>query len=294
VELDPMFLQPDLDSDEVHAIPGGISYWVWKWWCDVRRGSKPLLEALRRAGSGWQRLESRLRRRWPALRAAGRSIGQAVARRAGPRLRATWSRMRRSSAQLWSGWPDTWQRLVATAAVAFVLGCALALPLAMASRRAPPPIAVERAPAAEPATGTERAPAGAPTTEPERALAAGDAVESAREPEAGRPGRAALARQMALEAFEAGRPRDGVGFFHIAVRARPWTPDDDVLVLYTIEALATPRAAPAAERLLRDLGEDARLLLEQTSETHPDRQLRARARAILAPPRPRPLLRWER
>jgi hypothetical protein len=178
--------------------------------------------------------------------------------------------------QLWPGWPATWQRLIGLAAGAFVLGGVLALPFALAGRqlevRGRPAVAVERAApvaAAVPAEGL------APPVTPSS------------------PSRAQLARDMAREAFENERWQDGVWYFRESVRAQRRAPDDDVLILYTIAALSDEQAAPKAERLLRELGRDARPLVAETARSHPDRVIRARAQKLVrASAEPRPFLRW--
>jgi plasmid stabilization system protein ParE len=58
--------------------------------------------------------------------------------------------------------------------------------------------------------------------------------------------------------------------------------DDDVLILYTIAALSHHEAAAAAERLLRELGSEARPLLAATAQGHPDKRVQARARSLIA------------
>jgi hypothetical protein len=87
---------------------------------------------------------------------------------------------------------------------------------------------------------------------------------------------------MALESFESGRPLDGIGYFRMALRAQSLAADDDVLVLHTIETLSHPRAADAAERLLRTLGQDAWPLLKEAAQGHPDPLVRSRARRAVS------------
>jgi hypothetical protein len=177
--------------------------------------------------------------------------------------------------QLWPGWPATWQRLIGLAAGAFVLGGVLALPFALAGRqldvRGRPAVAVERA-----APVTAAVPADVP------ALPAAPAS----------PSRAQLARDMAREAFDNERWQDGVWYFRESVRAQRRAPDDDVLILYTIAALSDEQAAPKAERLLRELGRDARPLVAETARSHPDPVIRARTlKLVRASAEPRPFLR---
>jgi hypothetical protein len=166
----------------------------------------------------------------------------------------------------------------------FSLGGALGFALQGGSAGGEPP-----SPAVERAVETS-APGSAALT------AAGTATEPLPErpdPPA-RPSRAGLARQLAFDAFLHKAPLDGVAYFRIAVRAQRRAPGDDVLILQTIAALGDRRAASAAGALLRQLGHDARPLLVQTARNHPDRLVRARARALLAAPASRPFLRWSR
>jgi hypothetical protein len=106
--------------------------------------------------------------------------------------------------------------------------------------------------------------------------------------------RSEVARQMARESFEAGHALDGVWYFRLGLRAQRRAPDDDILVIHTINALVDKRAGEAAERLLKDLGRDARPLLAETARSHPDKMLRARARQLISPPQSRPFLKWLR
>ncbi len=180
---------------------------------------------------------------------------------------------------LWPGWPTTWQRLMALAAGAFALGGVLTLPFALAGRQLEvtgrPAVAVERA---APVAAAVPADAPAPPVAPGASSS---------------PSRAQLARDMAREAFENQRWQDGVWYFRESVRAQRRAPDDDVLILYTIAALSDEQAAPKAERLLRELGRDARPLVAETARSHPDRVIRARAQKLVrAPAEPRPFLRW--
>ena len=144
-----------------------------------------------------------------------------------------------------------------------------------------PPVSVERA--AAPAVETNRAEADDQGDSPPVAPVAATRPV---------PTRAQVARQMAREAFEAGHAKDGVWYYRLGVRAQRRAPDDDTLTVHTINALSDQRAAAAAERLLRDLGRDARPLLAETARSHPDRAVRERARQIATRPQPRPFLRW--
>jgi hypothetical protein len=92
------------------------------------------------------------------------------------------------------------------------------------------------------------------------------------------------ARKLALDSFTAGDEAAGVEHFRAAMRAQPRAADDDVLILYTIGALSDAGAGDAARRLLRELGAQARPLLTAAARTHPDRQVRARTRAMIAGP----------
>jgi hypothetical protein len=254
---------------------------------DVVELDPALLEAepdgpLARGAASLQRLWSRAR---PALaisrrllvafaRALVRGVDRSrpVALRwlaAGARWWAAGSRRRRLTAlvrRLWPGWPTTVGQLSVMSLMAFLLGSALVLPFALASRRARPAVAPHRVAA------TLAAPPALPQAEP-------PALRPP--PEAPRPSRAQLARDMARESFESGRPLDGVGYFQIALRAQPRAPGDDVLILHTIEALADRAAAGAAARLLRALGTEARRLLEETALRHPDPAVRAGAWRII-------------
>jgi hypothetical protein len=97
---------------------------------------------------------------------------------------------------------------------------------------------------------------------------------------------------MAREAFEQQRWQDGVWYFRTARRAQRRAPDDDVLILSTIAALADKDAAPAAKRLLRELGGDARPLLVETARSHPDPVVRGHVQQLIRPAPARPFLRW--
>jgi hypothetical protein len=210
----------------------------------------------------------------PWLRTAGAAFRQTLTR--GRPLRrpvARWVRRR------WPGWPASWKQLVIMALGAFALGAAFALPFALYAGRAPAGVALARAVPASVAS-------------PARARLAGTDASPPTAPAAGKPTRGELARQMARESFEVGDPLAGVGYFRIAVRAQRRAPDDDVLILYAIAALSHTRAGAASQRLLRDLGPVARPLLAASAEAHPDRRVRARARALVAPPARRPFLRW--
>jgi hypothetical protein len=85
---------------------------------------------------------------------------------------------------------------------------------------------------------------------------------------------ATLARRMAREAFEAGRPADGVAFFRMAVRNQRRAADDDLLILYTAAALKDRRAGVEAERLLAELARD---LLPAGAPRTGERALRSRS-----------------
>jgi hypothetical protein len=259
VELPPALLEPEPDTEPVR-IPASMR----RRWSRARPVVALLLVRAGRLlvawGDAFGHAVPRSRPaggRWLAARRACWAIWQ-------PARRVT-ARVRR----LWPGWPTTSGRLGVLVAVALVLGGALMLPFALASRRARPAVALE------PVPSPANAPAAASTGQ-------ADAPELPRAAEEARPSRAQLARQMALESFESGRPLDGIGYFRMALRAQSLAAEDDVLVLHTIETLSHPRAADAAERLLRALGQAAGPLLKEAAQGHPDPLVRSRARRAVS------------
>ena len=264
LELDPADLEELVPTDTYSALlPAAIVTGFARRWRQLRRMLARLRWAL---GAGGARLlvwTRSLARRWWAT---GRSASTAFA---GQKRARAWVRL------LWPGWPTTWGRLLAMAAGAFFLGCGLVLPFALADRSSPRPVAVARA---VPATPAPRTIAPSPVEQTEVVT----------------PTRADVAREMAREAFENGQPLDGIGYFLIARRAERRPGEDDLLILCTIAALADRTTAPAAASLLRGLGPDARPLLLATAQSHPDRVVQARARALIGPPRQQAFLRWAR
>jgi hypothetical protein len=279
VELDADLLEPD-DTDRL-TVPEPI---------EPNAGDLP-------AGLGWrlQQLWSLLRPHWlrlvvvlaPRL-ARARAWATRNGRAALGRVRtqsASWGRRLPPLRDLRLRWPDSWRRLVAMAGAAFCVGAMVTLPFARGGRPVAPPLAVERARAAP--SGAAAAVAYGP------ALPVAAPARAAASPAAASGGtRSALARQMAHDAFEAGEALDGIWYFRMGLRAQRRVPGDDVLMIHTINALVDTRAADAAERLLKQLGRDARPLLAETARSHPDRTLRARARQLVAPAQPGPFQRW--
>ena len=283
IELDSDLLQPDLDPDPLDAIAAGAGGRRR----DPRRtrlahqppvGARAARRATGRLGAGGSSRDD------PADDRRGRGPGGASDRSglAGPAAARRPSKpaaeagslssslhRRRNTGRLhallrgrWNSWPASWRRLTVLAAGAFAVGGAVTLPFALAGRGpARPPVAVERAqppaPKAPPVLAEEQ-----PVVETPSDQAADDTS----------PG--TLARRMAREAFEAGRPVDGVAFFRMAVRSQRRGEDDDLLMLYTAAALKDRRAGAEAERLLAELARD---LLPAGAPRTGERALRSRS-----------------
>jgi hypothetical protein len=278
IELDAELLVPDTDVDlpgqtgaapDADELPAGLGWHVSRQWARLRPHARALWYATAPALSALGR--------WTARAAAG---ALPLARRLWQHplwQQRIWQPLRRRWHALTPGWPTSWRRLLGLAAGAFVLGALFVLPFALAGRKAAPsplpPVALERPPAAASPAAATLAAAPAPATP--------DAAP-----------RGAVGRQMAREAFEQQRWQDGVWYFRTARRAQRRAPDDDVLILSTIAALADKDAAPAAKRLLRELRSDARPLLVETARSHPDPVVRGHVQQLIRPAPARPFLRW--
>ena len=306
LELDSDVLQLETDGP-VRArvdpagedLPAGVTYALQQHWSRVRPHWLRAREAARvGAVRLWRRgrpvavqVGSWIQARWARRRLAlpGWARRLSVPGWARRLTVPSWAR------RWWPGWPTSWPRLGLMAAAAFALGMVVALPVALSGRSPARPVSVERA--AAPAPRRTRPPARPRPVEANRADADDRGESPPATPAAGTstvPTRALVARQMAREAFEAGHATDGVWYYRMGVRAQRRVPDDDTLTMHTINALSDQRAAAAAERLLRDLGRDARPLVAETARSHPERAVRQRARQIAAGPQPRPFLRWLR
>jgi hypothetical protein len=98
---------------------------------------------------------------------------------------------------------------------------------------------------------------------------------------------------LAREAFERDRYDDGVDYFRFAARRDRHVRGNAVLVDHIIDGLASDVRAPRAQRVLRELGRDARPHLQSAARTHDDPLVRRRAQALLqTQAAPKPFLRW--
>jgi hypothetical protein len=288
IELDSDLLQPDPDPEALDAIaagavvdddaiPAGLGWHINRLWARVRPVARPAVWALAAAFAMTRRMTAAAAARVvPAIRRAWLALQQRRARRNLPpeagRLSSS-LRPRRNTGRLstllrgrWHSWPASWRRLTVLAAGAFAVGGAVTLPFALAGRGAArPPVAVERVQPLAPK---------APPVSPPVLAEEQPAVEAPSDQVADDTSPGTLARRMAREAFEAGRPVDGVAFFRMAVRSQRRAADDDLLILYTAAAVKDRRAGAEAERLLAELARD---LLPAGAPRTGERALRSRS-----------------
>jgi hypothetical protein len=271
IELDADLLVPDTDpaAPTADELPAGLGWHVSRQWARVRPHARSLWYATSAA-------LATLRRRLAPAAAATSSLALRLWHH------QRWRSLRDAASRRLPGWPTSWRRLMGLATAAFALGALL--PFALADRDGtpsrPPMVALERPPAAP-----------APAARPPAPAAFAPAPAPAK-PRSDRSSRGLVGRQMAREAFEQNRWQDGVWYFRAARRAQRRAPGDDVLILSTIAALADQQVAPAAKRLLRELGDDARPLLVENARSHPDPVVRGHAQQLIRPAQPRPFLRW--